>query len=584
MRVFPLLLIAAASVPLRGGAQPVAGVVLERGARTPVPAAMVLLLDSAGTRVDRTLTDAAGRFAMKARAPGLHVIAVERIGYVDWSTDPFRLRASGRHLGIEVPFEAVTLAGLDVSGERRCEPGPKGGPATARVWAQARKALAAEAYTREAGLYRYTLRRYRRDLDRNANNVLAERFATAKHLRAAFHSAPVEQLTTLGFVKPTDSVHHYYAPDAETLLSDAFLDTHCFGLQEGDGDRIGLAFEPLPGRRVPEIKGVLWLNAATWELERLEFLYQNLLRDSEVGTPGGEVAFTRLPNGSWIVREWAIRGPRLEQMPRGPLRRIGYTEDAGVTWAITDSVGRLILHTETASISGVVADSAGAGPPPEPVVVRVSGTGMRAVTEEDGSFLLAGLEEGRHPLEVQPPLHAGWGLASPAQVEAEGRPGEMTHVRLRVPTLADALAASCGGAPRPERTAAFLGRIAAPDGVPADRMTVVASWSRTAGYAAPETAAPAGPEGAGNRKWRIDRDGASVTATATTDRRGLFLLCDVPGGTRLRFTVRGPADVEPALTESFLVRVGAEAVVETLVVPAAAGGQARPGGQGSARR
>lgn len=571
MRGSCLLLIVAVLLPLRGAAQSVAGVVLERGAGTPVPAAMLLLFDSAGTRVDRTLTNAAGRFALHAPAPGIHRITVERIGYVDWSTGPFRLEDPGRAMTIEVPFEAITLEGLDVSGGRRCEARHEHGESTARVWEEARKALAAEAYTREEELYRYTLHRYRRKLDRNARNVLDEQIKAAKHMRGAFVSYPVDRLLSRGFVQPTDSTSSYYLPDAATLLSEAFLDTHCFGLREGDGGMIGLTFRPMPDRKVSEIKGVLWLNTATSELERLEFLYQNLFRDREVGKPGGEVFFTRLPNGAWVVSEWAVRGPDLQLPVGGRLRRIGYTEEAGVTWAITDPRGRAVLHADSASISGVVIDSTGIGPIREAVIVQVPGTDRQAITEGDGSFLLVGLEEGRHSLAVQPPLHAGWGLASPAQVEVEGRRGEMTHVRLRVPTLADVLAASCGGAPRPEGTTALLGRVTDPGGAPMERMEVVASWPIASGYRAPTIAAPDGPGGTGEHAWRMDRNGESVNATMTTDWRGLFLLCDVPGGSRLRVTARGPDDVEPAMTKTLVVDARSAAVVRTLVVPAGGG-------------
>ena len=450
-------------------------------------------------------------------------------------------------------------------------PGRKRGAATARLWEEARKALAAEVYTREAGLYRYTLLRYKRQLDRNAKKILDEQMKVWEHLARAFVSFPIERLVTRGFVQPTDSNSIYYAPDAETLLSDQFLDTHCFGLLEGDGGRIGLTIEPMPDRKVAEIKGVLWLNAATLELERLEFLYQNVLQHREVGKPGGEVEFTRLPNGAWIVREWAIRGPNLEQVIRGRLRRVGYTEEGGLTWAITNARGKTILHAESATILGVVTDSALAGPPSRPVVVEVRGTDLQAVTAEDGSFLLTGVEEGRHLLVAQRPLFADWGLASPAVGTAEGRLGEVTYVRLRLPTMADALAASCGGAPRPAKSTAFLGRITSPGGVPLDQMTVVASWAPASGYTVPETAAPAGPEGTRDQHWRISRDGALATATTTTDWRGLFLVCDVPGGLRLRVTVRRSPDAEPVLDEFFVMKAGARAGVEEFVVPAGSG-------------
>ena len=571
MRIVSLLLVAAAIVPLRGTAQPVSGIVLEEGSGKPVPGAMVLLYDSTDIRVDRTLTNPAGRFILQARSLGTHHVTVQRIGYVDWSTRPFRPEAGGMFLTIAVPFEAISLEGLDVSGARRCETGLEEGAATARVWEEARKALAAEVYTRETGLYRYTLLRYQRQLDRNARKILDEQIQAWKHLRDPYLSQPIERLLTWGFVQPSDSDNMYYAPDAGTFLSEAFLETHCFGLREGDGGRIGLTFEPLPDRKVAEIKGVLWLNAATSELEQLEFLYQNILQHREVGKPGGEVAFTRLPNGAWIVREWAVRGPRLEQVVRGRLRRVGYTEEGGITWAITDPAGRTILHADSATIQGVVTDSVRAGPPAAPVVVKVRGTDSRAVTEEDGSFLLTGLDEGRHLLAVQHPLLSEWGLASPVMLAVEGGLGQVAYVRLRVPTVTEALVSSCGGAPRPGETTAFLGRITGPEGAPKDRMTVAASWAHASGYTVPGIAAPAGPEGTEGRGWTIDRDGASVTAITTTDRRGLFLLCDIPDGLGLHVTVRSPGRAAPAAAGSFNVRAGAGAVVEELVVEAGSG-------------
>ena len=575
MKTAPLLLIVTACVPLHGVAQIVSGVVVEEGAGTPVPGAMVLLVDNSGTTIDRALTDAAGRFVVNAHATGVHHIAVERIGYADWSTDPFRATAAGTVLTIEVPLEPIAFADLEVSGRQRCADRPEDGAATHRLWKEARKALAAELFTREAGTYRYGLRRYERALDRDANDVLDETITPMRFSRAAFESFPIEHLTTRGFVQTADdTMRVHYAPDAEALLSDAFLDSHCFGVLEGEGDRIGLTFEPLPESRQSEIEGILWLNAATSELELVEFLYRYPLRDREVGRPGGEVAFTRLPNGTWIVREWAIRMPDLVQIAGGRIRRMGYKEVGGITWAITDARGLPVMHAEFASVSGVVTDSTGTGPPAAPVVVAVRGTGLRVVTEEDGSFLLIGLEEGRHQLAVQHPLLVEWGVPSPTEVEVDGWLGEVAHASLRAPKTADVLAASCGGTPRPPGTAVLLGRIAAPGGTPLEEMRVVATWPRASGYTPPPIAAPTGPEGAPDRSWRIDRDDALVTATTTTGRRGLFLLCDVPGGSQLRVDVLGPLNDDPLLTENFDIDSATGAVVEVLVVPAGNG----PGG------
>jgi len=568
MRTATLILLLMLLLASRGAAQPVVGVVVEEATGAPLPGAMVILFDSTGTRVSRVLTNAAGRFLVRARYSGPHHITVERIGYADWTTDPFEPGAGDDLLTIRVPVKAIRLEGLEVSGGRRCEVRPEEGKATARVWEEVRKALAAEEYTREASLYRYTLVKYSRTLDRRGRKILREVTTVSENVPQAFRSFPIRDLVNRGFVQVVEDSTIYYAPDAGALLSNAFLGTHCFGLREGKGrdeHRIGLVFRPLEDREVPEIAGVLWVDAATAELDRLEYDYRNLIRTREVGEAGGAVAFTRLPDGAWIVREWRIRMPDLDYLLDGRLWRMGYTEEAGVTWAITDARGRTILHAETASISGVVTDSAGTGPPPEPVVVELAGTGTQTIPQGDGSFLLTGLSEGRHVVRVVRPLLANWGIASPSTAAAEGRPGEIAHVRLRTPSIADALAAACGGAPRPGEVTAFLGRITRPAGAAAGKMTVVVRWPGATGYSPAPVAAPPGPDGTPNPTWVPGRDGSSSTATTATDWRGMFLLCDVPAGLRLQVSVYAPAGGHPVSTGTLLIPPAAPAVVENRV-------------------
>ena len=363
-------------------------------------------------------------------------------------------------------MEPVALDSLDVEAGRRCEVRPEEGRVTARVWEEVRKALAAEAWTREAALYRYTLLRFERTLDRDARELIADSTEIAPDRDAAFYSVPVAELADKGFVQAEgDSSTVYFAPDAGALLSDAFLDTHCLSVRDGGDGRIGLMFQPIPERFVPDIAGVLWLDAATAELDRLEFFYVNLLRSREIGQPGGEVTFARLPSGAWIVSYWRIRMPRLEERSPWRIRRVAYREEGGITQAITDARGRTVLDAASATIFGVVTDSTGTGPPSELVAVEIVGTGQRTTPDDDGAFLFSGLATGRHVLRVQRVLFSRWGLASP-ELAVEGEFGEVAYARLRVPSVADALAASCGGAPRPEGTAAVLGRIIAEDGRP----------------------------------------------------------------------------------------------------------------------
>ena len=169
MRFRLLLTLLIGLAPLRAAAQPVVGVVVEEGTGVPVSGAMVILFDESGDQVDRMLTNAAGQFALEARTPGTHYVTVERIGYANVTTARFTAGSDEVVLAIDAPIEPVALIGLDVEAGRRCEVRPEEGRVTARVWEEVRKALAAEAWTREASLYTYTLERFERTLDRDAD-------------------------------------------------------------------------------------------------------------------------------------------------------------------------------------------------------------------------------------------------------------------------------------------------------------------------------------------------------------------------------------------------------------------------------
>ena len=243
-----------------------------------------------------------------------------------------------------MPVEPVVLSRLDVSGEPRCEVRPEEGRVTARVWEEARKALAAEAWTREVAGYRYTLRRYQRTLGPYGHVVISETEEMAHDLDAAFAAVPSETLADMGFVQPMpDSTTRYYAPDAEVLLSDFFLDTHCFATTRDEDSRVGLSFRPIPGRSLPEIRGVLWLNAETFELEELLFDYMNLRSIVERGWAGGKIEVAKLPGGEWIVQRWLMRTPILEVRSRNRIRRTGYLDTGGITTRVIDPEGKVVL-------------------------------------------------------------------------------------------------------------------------------------------------------------------------------------------------------------------------------------------------
>ena len=549
MKLFALLLgvtALASAAPPPAAAQPVVGIVVEAGTGLPVSGAMVVLFDDDGARVDRMLTNAAGRFTLDPPLPGPHYITVERIGYRNMTTPRFDPASSRELMTIEVPVEAILLRRLDVTAGRRCEMRPEEGRATAQVWEEVRKALAAEAWTREAGLYRYTLLRFERRLDRYAENVISDVSQIDEDREAAFSSVAIETLAEKGFVQAEgDSMTVYYAPDAEALLSDPFLDTHCFGLTDEAEGLIGLTFEPIQGRQVPEIVGVLWLDEATAELDRLAYRYVNLLRSSEIGEPGGEVHFVRLPNGAWIVRQWTIRMPVLDAVTPWHTIRMGYREEGGVTDAITDARGRTVLEARSASVFGVVIDSVGTAPPATPRGLEIVGTRRMTLSDGDGSFLFSQLNPGTYNLRVVAPEYSRLGVAVP-ETPVRAELGEVAYVRLRAPSLDDVLAFSCGAVPRPEGRTNVLGRIVTAGGASPAGLRVEAAWPAATGYAPAPIAAPLRTDGGRAPTWEPARDGHYATARTELDERGMFLLCNVPQGSRVRVAVGAAADGDRA--------------------------------------
>lgn len=380
-----LLAAAASSLP----AQVVTGTVVERGS-APVEGAMVVLLDGDDRPRARTLSDASGRFRVRAPGPGVWRLRVDRIGFASSVSRALTLeRGETLVQRLEISAEPIRLEGVRAGGERRCVLRPEEGAQVHRLWQEVRKALAAAAWTDSVDAYRYRLTHFDRELEPDRLRVRSERLEPSRGFwRNPYESLPAEELLEDGFVRETGDGLVYSAPDADVLLSDPFLDTHCLRIEGMGADEpvrglLGLAFEPIPGRRgVPEIAGVLWVEPRTAELRRLEFEYAGL---GSVGLAagqehaGGTVIFHALPNGAWIIREWAIRMPVVEetraQIPELAMGRVPVTghevvaihEQGSRVEEVRGPQGRIPLGDEPGP-DAVEADTAGApGPaPPAP--------------------------------------------------------------------------------------------------------------------------------------------------------------------------------------------------------------------------
>ncbi len=300
-------------------AQAIRGKLVERGTGAPINGAFVTLVTASGGDADGVLTDSLGAFVLVAPAPGTYRLRADQIGHRSTVSEPLRLDAGATlSYRMEAAIEPIALRGISVKGAQRCEMRPADGQATQLLWDEARKALRIASFTEHAGAVMLRLRTY--DVQLDPDRMEPERAET--HVREGFFthspfvSAPAEDLAKNGYVRTVeDNYIDYFAPDADVLLSDAFLDAHCFQVQVDDAPAaglIGLAFEPVT-HAAPDVAGVLWIERSTGELRSLVFHYTDLpfrgsIKDSQAG---GYLAFQHMRNGAWIVRKWWIRMPQL---------------------------------------------------------------------------------------------------------------------------------------------------------------------------------------------------------------------------------------------------------------------------------
>ncbi len=446
--------------------QAVRGTLVAAPGGEPVPAALVVLLDASGRTLDSDQSDAAGRFDLRAAGPGEFRVRAERVGYATAAPTPVTLAAGQTlELRLETAAAASVLEGLVVQApERKCVVDPREGARTAALWEEARKSLELAEHSRQRGAFRFTLRRFRRNLEPGSGVVRGQTADTTTALSVTpYASLPAADLAANGYVRSADGGSVFYGPDAPVLLSDEFLDSHCFRVQPGQGAEaglVGLAFEPTRGRRLPDVRGVLWLDPATAELRGLGFQYTGLRGELDVpGEWGGRLEFERLPDGAVIVRRWSLRMPVVGRTPapggslHAPQRLsvAAVREEGAEVMSVALASGQVARAGAAASVRGEVFDST-RGVPLAGAAVRLAGTPHTATTDAAGRFVLAGVPEGRYALAfAHPRLDSLAYVPEPVQV-AVGAAGE-TAASLAIPR---------GAAPRPAAPVAPAAGGAAP--------------------------------------------------------------------------------------------------------------------------
>ena len=532
-----VVLLLAATTALR--AQVVRGAVTERGSGSPLSGVVLSILDDQGRVAASALSNAEGFFDVRLPGAGRFTLEAKRIGLRKAQFAPFTI-AAGDVRREDVVLDAIvfTLESVKVTGRSACVQRPQENEKTAALWEDARAALTATVLTQRTTNATDSVVRFMRKLDVNTWQVLFEqRHMVATSMDRPFRSLAADDLSEEGYVRMSaDSTTVYYAPDAEVLMSDRFLADHCFRVQPGTGEharQVGLAFEPIPTRKTPDVRGVLWLDARNGELQSLDFTFTWLPHDQRPGEYGGTVSFFRTPAGRWIVRSWRIRTPefgyerwteghdgRRIALARGTtLRVIRIMEEGG-------AVPIRSLLSETGTVRGQVVLDTASHRPVAGITVMLAGTTAEAITDDNGEFALLWVPPGSYTVVLRHAALDSLGLEHLAATVDVGS-GTLAKMELPFPSNAELAKRLCGETVTIDREAVV-------------RLIVVDS---TTGRPLPHALVRITHRGPENVNGAA---GDSLTSLheGRLDAQGSFVACGVPDRAMLRIEGRDPGAPE----------------------------------------
>jgi len=504
-----------------GGAQVVLGQLFDGESGTPVEGALVLLLTEEGDEAGGYLTNAAGRFLIQAPKPGTYTLRAERIGFETTLSEAIRLDRGERY-GIRLTTSpiAIQLDELRVEGEQRCVVRPGEGMELAHVWEEARKALTVQEWTERERAYRFQISRYERELDPTSLAVRSEsRQLLSGISESPIRSRPAEELLSEGFIRVTAGrEYQYFGPDAAVLLSDLFLDTHCFRLARNPNraGQIGLSFEPVRRGGIPDISGTLWLDEETAGLRVLEYGYTWSPWEEVQGVARGRVEFENLPNGAWIVRRWWIRMPVVTQTlpvsslaPRSRVRLEYIKEEGSEVTRFSSLDQEVISEVPRGILEGQVWDST-RNVPLSGATVFLSGTQYAAETDSTGGYLLLDLPAGTFSAAFTHPRLDSLGTF-PSGIQVEIAPGTLGTLNLAIPATAGIRESTCTEEELARGSGVVLGIVRdGRTGAPVAGANVTVEWISYEGT------------GVEHLRERTDRIAMS------TDANGRYATCGVP--------------------------------------------------------
>ena len=265
--------------------------------------------------IDEKLSNSAGSVTFNA-PPGDYLVRVRRIGFTPFYSKPVALPRS-EPLLLQVESPRVVLQQMVVSASAQCGRINPDAATLAALWEEISKGLRASQLT-EKDLSDIVRRvKYERRVRSDGTLISADSSVAVAYSATPFVVLEPASLVTSGYVRGDEyKGWTYFLPDEQVLLSDGFASTHCFRATR-DRKRpgqIGVAFQPIPKRKLSDIRGVAWLDQQTSELRDVDFEYVNAGVLDEF-RPGGYTRFRRMPSGATIVTDWQVRMPVLTRDP-----------------------------------------------------------------------------------------------------------------------------------------------------------------------------------------------------------------------------------------------------------------------------
>jgi hypothetical protein len=461
-------------------AQFLSGTVVDSVARFPVPGVVVMLLDSAGATVARTLTNERGeyRVALRDAVRTARTARFVRIGFTPRDVSLPEFRNGAARLDVSMFALPNLIQAVRVTANSQCRVRKDRAQALG-LWEQARAGLLATIVAREENPGKVVRLGFYRVMDGNSERIERMRVesdsaeATAKTYTAA-HDA--EDFMRYGFSTDSLASATYFGPDADVLLSDAFGISYCFEIADHDRSRphqIGLRFMPAnPQKGRVDIDGTVWIDSVARELRDVEYKYLNVEAGARRFNPGGYVSFRSMKNGVVLIDRWRIRlvnaTPDTTVDDKGHLRYYDWVyaeEDGGelaraswpdgLEWSA--SLGALRLHA-------IAKDKK----PATGTVISLVATHYYGTADANGIVEIKELLPGPYSVRVIDPRIAELGIGWSTSVSFIAKRDTTSLATLVVPTTESRIADQCVVNHQWNvRDSLFtIGRVVTPDGKP----------------------------------------------------------------------------------------------------------------------